>query len=451
MAHQMNTDQPGQINQVRSTGSGPIKPAEVIKFCRTKHLMVWVSDLDLTGLFRSTDSLQTLSSECGRVLTRFSVNVDLLSLCSVSQSSPVRSGAQRMDFCLVASLCGVLLVLLDLCPPAALQSIAAPEPPDFMLSMYRTLSSAETLGLNTSLFRSSEAADTIISFVDRGQDKPSLSPLLRQRYLFDVSSSSEVLEVLGAELRIFTKVSETFRMSEPEPVEVQLLSCRDHQLLTSKTLDLQESRGPQWEVLDVWGVFRQRTLGGVFCLELRAVLDTPEKELDLHLLGLDRHQRPQQEKAILVVFSRSRKKKTLFSERREQGVLLGTKASRRRRTASRTRHGTRPGRKSRSRCSKKPLQVNFRELGWDDWIIAPLDYEAYRCEGGCDFPLRSHLEPTNHAVIQTLMSSMDPVHVPPSCCAPTRLSPISILFIDSGNNVVYRQYQDMVVESCGCR
>ncbi|CDR01423.1 unnamed protein product [Oncorhynchus mykiss] len=105
--------------------------------------------------------------------------------------------------------------------------------------------------------------------------------------------------------------------------------------------------------------------------------------------------------------------------------------------------------------SRKPgweaLHVNFKELGWDDWIIAPLDYEAYHCEGVCDFPLRSHLEPTNHAIIQTLMNSMDPNSTPPSCCVPTKLSPISILYIDSGNNVVYKQYEDMVVEQCGCR
>ncbi|XP_009984893.1 PREDICTED: growth/differentiation factor 7-like, partial [Tauraco erythrolophus] len=74
----------------------------------------------------------------------------------------------------------------------------------------------------------------------------------------------------------------------------------------------------------------------------------------------------------------------------------------------------------------------------DDWIIAPLDYEAYHCEGVCDFPLRSHLEPTNHAIIQTLMNSMDPESTPPSCCVPSKLSPISILYIDSGNNVVYK-------------
>ncbi|XP_004686117.1 PREDICTED: growth/differentiation factor 7 [Condylura cristata] len=108
-------------------------------------------------------------------------------------------------------------------------------------------------------------------------------------------------------------------------------------------------------------------------------------------------------------------------------------------------------RRGRSRCSRKPLHVDFKELGWDDWIIAPLDYEAYHCEGVCDFPLRSHLEPTNHAIIQTLLNSMAPDAAPASCCVPARLSPISILYIDAANNVVYKQYEDMVVETCGCR
>ncbi|KAG1936599.1 bone morphogenetic protein 4 isoform a preproprotein [Pimephales promelas] len=132
--------------------------------------------------------------------------------------------------------------------------------------------------------------------------------------------------------------------------------------------------------------------------------------------------------------------------REEEESALQFKARRRRRTALNNRHGKRHGKKSKSRCSKKALHVNFKELGWDDWIIAPLDYEAYHCEGVCDFPLRSHLEPTNHAIIQTLMNSMDPNSTPPSCCVPTKLSPISILYIDSGNNVVYKQYEDMVVE-----
>ncbi|XP_034016975.1 growth/differentiation factor 6-B [Thalassophryne amazonica] len=336
------------------------------------------------------------------------------------------------------------------------------EPHNYMMSIYKTFSAAEKLGLNASFFRASKAANTITSFVDRGQDDLPLSPLRRQQYLFAVSTLSKKAEVLGAELRIYTKLSGNFRILETEAIDIQLLSCHDQQLLHSKTLNFQDSRKPKWEVLDVWEIFKV-TPGKHLCLELRAVFDNNDRELDLNLVGLHRHGRPQQKKAILVVFTRSKKRQTIFSERKERRVMLGLKkkekdkwsddkGSRRRRTAtSRTRHGKRYGKKSRSRCSKKPLHVNFRDLGWDDWIIAPLDYEAYHCEGVCDFPLRSHLEPTNHAIIQTLMNSMNPSNMPPSCCTPSKLSPISILYIDSGNNVVYKQYEDMVVESCGCR
>ncbi|KAI2652984.1 Growth/differentiation factor 6-B [Labeo rohita] len=339
------------------------------------------------------------------------------------------------------------------------------EPHDYMISIYKTFSAAEKLGLNASFFRSSKAANTITSFVDEGQDDLLNSPLWRQKYLFDVLTLSENVELLGAELRIYTKISGSFRASETGPVEIQLLSCQSHVILDSKTLDLEDAHKPKWEVFDVWEIFKERqrhSHGTRFCLELKATLDNPEREIDLQYLGFHRHGRPQLKKAILVVFTRSKKRQSLFYEKREKIKIWGldsigkekgprSKSRRRRRTTLPSRHGKRHGKKSKSRCSKKPLHVNFRELGWDDWIIAPLDYEAYHCEGMCDFPLRSHLEPTNHAIIQTLMNSMNPINMPPSCCVPSKLSPISILYTDAGNNVVYKQYEDMVVESCGCR
>ncbi|XP_055076186.2 growth/differentiation factor 6-B [Misgurnus anguillicaudatus] len=331
------------------------------------------------------------------------------------------------------------------------------EPHDYMISIYKTFSAAEKLGLNASFFRSSKAANTITSFVDEGQDDLLNSPLWRQKYLFHVSSLSENVELLGAELRIYTKISGHFRASETGPVEIQLLSCQTGEVLDSKTLDLENAHKPKWEVFDIWEIFKERHQhfeGSRFCLELKATLDSPEREIDLQYLGFHRYGRPQLKKAILVVFTRSKKRQSLFYEKRgpletEKGPH--SKNRRRRRTTLPNRHGKRHGKKSKSRCSKKSLHVNFRELGWDDWVIAPLDYEAYHCEGMCDFPLRSHLEPTNHAIIQTLMNSMNPSNMPPSCCVPSKLSPISILYIDSGNNVVYKQYEDMVVESCGCR
>ncbi|XP_056331306.1 growth/differentiation factor 6-A [Danio aesculapii] len=335
-------------------------------------------------------------------------------------------------------------------------------PHDYMISIYRTYSAAEKLGLNASFFRSSKSANTITSFVDRGKDDLTLSPLRRQTYLFDVSTLSDKEELVGAELRIFRKSPGDVQPSPSGVYNFHLLSCRSERALASRSIDLQDSRKAEWEVLDVWGIFKNRHQGNQLCLQLKVTHGKSDTEIDLKQLGFHRHSRTQQERAILVVYTRSKKRENLFNEMKEkiksrgddddeEESALQFKARRRRRTALNNRHGKRHGKKSKSRCSKKALHVNFKELGWDDWIIAPLDYEAYHCEGVCDFPLRSHLEPTNHAIIQTLMNSMDPNSTPPSCCVPTKLSPISILYIDSGNNVVYKQYEDMVVEQCGCR
>ncbi|XP_066539735.1 growth/differentiation factor 6-A [Hoplias malabaricus] len=353
-------------------------------------------------------------------------------------------------------------------PAAELKS--AVEPHEYMLSIYRTYSAAEKLGLNASFFPSSKSANTITSFVDRGKDD-AVSPVRRQQYVFDVSALAAGEEVLGAELRVLRQVcSDCAAPAAEELYTLHLRPCdSDAPPVSSAALqpNVHVSRAASWTVLDAWGAFKSAFKGGTpssVCVELSATLAHSHAELDLMHMGFSRRARPRRHRAILVVYTRSRKRESLFNELREKtksrgdphhgakvrgGDLQTTlNARRRRRTA---RHGKRHGKKAKSRCSKKALHVNFKELGWDDWIIAPLDYEAYHCEGVCDFPLRSHLEPTNHAIIQTLMNSMDPGSTPPSCCVPTKLSPISILYIDSGNNVVYKQYEDMVVEQCGCR
>uniref|UniRef100_A0A3Q2YX70 Growth differentiation factor 6a n=1 Tax=Hippocampus comes TaxID=109280 RepID=A0A3Q2YX70_HIPCM len=319
-------------------------------------------------------------------------------------------------------------------------------PHEYMLSIYRTYSAAEKLGLNASFFRSSKSANTITSFVDRGTDDLLHPPLRRQKYLFDVSTLSDKEELVGAELRIFRRALGDFKTTDL--YHIQLYPCSSDMLMDSRLLDPLDSTKSRWEVLDVWEMFKSHKHQQQSHHHL--TLGNSDTELDLRVLGLDRTGRSQQEKAILVAYTRSKKRENLFNEMKEK-IKSGEGPRRRRRTALSNRHGKRHGKKSKSRCSKKALHVNFKELGWDDWIIAPLDYEAYHCEGVCDFPLRSHLEPTNHAIIQTLMNSMDPNSTPPSCCVPTKLSPISILYIDSGNNVVYKQYEDMVVEQCGCR
>ncbi|XP_024259907.1 protein DVR-1 [Oncorhynchus tshawytscha] len=102
-------------------------------------------------------------------------------------------------------------------------------------------------------------------------------------------------------------------------------------------------------------------------------------------------------------------------------------------------------------CKPRRLYIEFKDVGWQDWIIAPQGYLANYCHGECPFPLSESLNGTNHAILQTLVHSLDPHGTPQPCCVPIRLSPVSMLYYDNNDNVVLRHYQDMVVDECGCR
>lgn len=129
-----------------------------------------------------------------------------------------------------------------------------------------------------------------------------------------------------------------------------------------------------------------------------------------------------------------------------------TRLVRNKRATQRRGHRAHHRRKeAREICQRRPLYVDFAEVGWSDWIVAPHGYEAYYCQGDCPFPLADHLNGTNHAIVQTLVNSVNPAAVPKACCVPTQLSPISMLYMDEQNNVVLKNYQDMMVTGCGCR
>ncbi|XP_008253046.4 growth/differentiation factor 7 [Oryctolagus cuniculus] len=362
-------------------------------------------------------------------------------------------------------------------------------PHHFMMSLYRSLAGRVQAGVAAASVSGHSRADTITGFADQATQDESAAET-GQSFLFDVSSLSDADEVVGAELRVLRRQApEPDLGTATRPPTLLLLStcpgaARAPRLLHSRAAEPLD--GARWEVFDVADAVRRHRRESratrAFCLLLRAVAGPGRSPLAVRLLGFGwRGGAAAEERALLVVSSRTQRKESLFREIRAQARALGASLAaepppdpgpggassrvaiggrRRRRTAltgTRAAQGSGGGagrghgRRSRSRCSRKPLHVDFKELGWDDWIIAPLDYEAYHCEGVCDFPLRSHLEPTNHAIIQTLLNSMAPDAAPASCCVPARLSPISILYIDAANNVVYKQYEDMVVEACGCR
>ncbi|KAJ8916211.1 hypothetical protein NQ315_016350 [Exocentrus adspersus] len=104
----------------------------------------------------------------------------------------------------------------------------------------------------------------------------------------------------------------------------------------------------------------------------------------------------------------------------------------------------------RRSCRIQTLYISFKDLKWQDWIIAPDGYAAYYCAGECNFPLNAHMNATNHAIVQTLVHLMNPWRYPKPCCAPTKLNPISVLYFLDDQNVILKKYKKMVVKSCGC-
>lgn len=116
-------------------------------------------------------------------------------------------------------------------------------------------------------------------------------------------------------------------------------------------------------------------------------------------------------------------------------------------TASRIRRNARV-----NHCKKQSLYVEFKDIGWDSWILAPSGYDAFECSGICSFPLTKHVTPTKHAIVQTLVNINSPQKAARACCVPTKLDPISLLYLDDTGVVTYKyKFEGMVVAECGCR
>ncbi|KFO91511.1 Derriere protein, partial [Buceros rhinoceros silvestris] len=135
----------------------------------------------------------------------------------------------------------------------------------------------------------------------------------------------------------------------------------------------------------------------------------------------------------------------------DTSLLVVTLSQQQCRASRRRRSAQHPPVTPSNLCKPRRLYISFSDVGWENWIIAPQGYMANYCLGECPFPLTAELNSPNHAILQTMVHSLDPQGTPQPCCVPVRLSPISILYYDNNDNVVLRHYEDMVVDECGCR
>ncbi|XP_068965108.1 bone morphogenetic protein 15 [Petaurus breviceps papuanus] len=104
-----------------------------------------------------------------------------------------------------------------------------------------------------------------------------------------------------------------------------------------------------------------------------------------------------------------------------------------------------------TQCSLHPFQVSFHQLGWENWIIAPHLYSPNYCKGACPRVLHSGLHSPNHAIIQNLINELVDRSIPRPSCVPYKYTPISVLLIEASGSILYKEYEDMIAQSCTCR
>ncbi|KAJ3618255.1 hypothetical protein MTP99_006275 [Tenebrio molitor] len=105
---------------------------------------------------------------------------------------------------------------------------------------------------------------------------------------------------------------------------------------------------------------------------------------------------------------------------------------------------------SGNQCCKQRFYVSFKQLGWDDWVIAPQGYHANYCRGDCGLHRTPDTYVTYHThVIEEVrkthhLSGMQP------CCAPLKFSSMSLIYYGPDMTIIKRDLPKMVVDECGC-
>ncbi|XP_056268337.1 bone morphogenetic protein 8A isoform X2 [Pseudoliparis swirei] len=295
-------------------------------------------------------------------------------------------------------------------------------------------------------------ADTVMSFVNLvEQERDLLQPRpYWKEFLFDLTPLPRGETVTAAEFRIYkmlTMGQRTNRTLHISVYEIQRESRhREPELVL---LDMQSVPAGQegWLAFDVTSASNHWLLHPRSNLGIRLYVETEEdRSLSAGWIGLVGRRGPRTKQPFMVTFFREsqvpcRPPRAVKPHPRKRKPKYDLPVP--------SIHNRSPVTSGAQPCKKHELYVSFSDLGWQDWVLAPTGYSAYYCDGECFYPLGSCMNATNHALIQQV-HLLKPDEVPKACCAPTKLSPISVLFYDDNNNVILKKHRNMVVKTCGC-
>lgn len=93
-------------------------------------------------------------------------------------------------------------------------------------------------------------------------------------------------------------------------------------------------------------------------------------------------------------------------------------------------------------CQRTEWNIDFSKLSWDSFIISPRNFTTYDCSGKCG---NSFEESINHVKLLNIFRKRS------SCCVPIEYEALPIMYYDKYDNVVIKNYDNVIVTSCGCR
>ncbi|XP_068602960.1 bone morphogenetic protein 8A [Brachionichthys hirsutus] len=296
-------------------------------------------------------------------------------------------------------------------------------------------------------------ADTVMSFVNLvEQERDLLQPRpYWKEFRFDLTPLPQGETVTAAEFRIYKTLTMGQRANRTLHISVHEIQRENrHREPELVLLDVQSVPAGQegWLAFDVTTAANHWLLHPRSNLGIRLYVETEEdRSLSAGWIGLVGRRGPRSKQPFMVTFFREnqipcRPPRAVKPHPRRKKPKYDLPVP--------SIHNRSPANSGGQPCKKHELYVSFSDLGWKDWVLAPTGYPAYYCDGECFYPLGSCMNATNHALIQQVVHLLKPDEVPKACCAPTKLSPISVLFYDDNNNVILKKHRNMVVKTCGC-
>nr|ABA42602.1 BMP5-8 [Podocoryna carnea] len=304
-------------------------------------------------------------------------------------------------------------------------------------------------------------ADTFVSFVNNGLvPRPNASDEDGAMF-FDVQSNLVIEDTLASDVRVYLNVTKKKIPDNVFKVTVYkiIIPKVKYMVLTSRIINATESQWHEFDVIKASTLWKDDPSQNNGILVVCETLNNQVKSFKE--CGLIDFRSDDENKPFLVSFYQSGDEDEILAEQLPEDEEVVSKAyvkERARRSlgqlfpqAGSSLPGIFHSKRDNSTCGRHPLYIAFKDLGWSDWIIAPEGYKAAYCGGECKFPLHENMNASNHAIIQTLVHMMLPDNIPGPCCAPIRLEPLKVLYLDESNNVIMKTYANMVVNDCGCQ